>query len=148
MRIATTVIGLVLMAVLALQSLAVAAGGSLVSSLSESSADRQAGEELAGGGSIGLLAALLWLVASAFAISKPKVSMWTFGTAGTLCLLGGSTGFSDLYVWAGLSFGLSLMSWAGIKEKQRKLEEQRAAYLADVQAAAQAAVRGHSEVLS
>jgi hypothetical protein len=33
-------------------------------------------------------------------LSKPKVSMWVFGVAGVFCLIGGSSGFSDLYIWA------------------------------------------------
>jgi hypothetical protein len=138
MRIATLIISLFLMLILGIQSLAVAAGGSITSSLSDSSAEQKAGEDLAAGGSIGILVALLWLVAAALVLSKPKASSWIFGVAGVFCLLGGSSGFSDLYLWAFVSGAFALMSWRGISEKKSKDERERVAYLADVQAMVQA----------
>jgi len=133
------IISLVLMLVLGVQSCGVAAGGSIGGALSDSAADQKAAEELEGAGGIGLFAALLWLVAAAFVLSKPRVSMWVFGVAGLLCLLGGATSeFTDLWGWAVASFAFAAMSWRGIKEKVDKDAEERSRYLADVQAAAAA----------
>lgn len=87
---------------------------------------------------MGILAALLWLVAAALVMAKPRASMWLFGVAGVLLLIGGGTGFSDLFIWAVASFVFAVMSWRGIKEQARKDEEQRARYQADVAAAAAA----------
>lgn len=119
LRIATLIISLVLMLVLAVQSLAVAAGGSLSSSLSTTQADQKAADDLAAGGAVGLLAALLWLIAAALVLSKPKASIWLFGAAAVMCLLGASSGFSDLYIWAGISAALAALSWRGLLEKRK-----------------------------
>ena len=137
MRIATLIISLFLMLILGIQSLAVSAGGSIVSSLSTTASDQKVGEDLAAGGAIGILAALMWLVAAALVMSKPKASAWIFGIAGGFCLLGGSTGFGDLYIWGVVSLIFAAMSWRGTAEKVKKDERERASYLADLQAIAQ-----------
>jgi hypothetical protein len=51
--------------------------------------------------------------------------------------MGGSSGFSDLYIWGVVSFAFAAMSWRGIAEKRKKDERDRAAYLADLHAVAQ-----------
>jgi hypothetical protein len=137
-RIATLIISLVLMLIMGVQSCAVAVGGSISSSLSESGADKKAAEDLSAGGSIGMFSALLWLIAAGLVLSKPKASMWIFIAAGVFCVIGGSTGYSDLFIWAGASALFALMSWRGISEKQKKDEQERARYQADVLAAARA----------
>lgn len=122
--------------VLGIQSCAVAAGGSIAEDLSTSVSDKKEAEDLAGAGGAGIFAALLWLVAAAFVMSKPKVSMWLFGIASVLCLIGGSSGFSDLYIWAVASAIFAVMSWRGIKEKEKDEASASAKYQADIAAAA------------
>jgi hypothetical protein len=137
MRIATLIISLVVSLFLTVQSFAVMAAGSISSSLSDTAADKKTGDDLSGGGAVGLFAAMLWVIAAAFVIAKPKVSMWVFAVAGILCILGGTSGFSDLYFYAGASGLFALLSRRGIAEKQEKDERERAAYQADIAAAAQ-----------
>jgi hypothetical protein len=141
MRIATLIISLCLTLALGIQSCAVYAAGSIVSGLSEEgTADRTAGDASASGGAVGMLVSLLWLIGAAFVLARPKVSMWIFGTATVFALIGGTTGFSDLFIWAGASALFALASWRGIAEKAKKDGMERAAYQADVAAAAQTAV--------
>ena len=141
MRIATLIISLVLTVIVGIQSLAVYAAGSVVSGLSEEgTTDKNEGDASASGGAVGMFVSLLWLIGAAFVIAKPKVSMWIFGTATVFALIGGTTGFSDLFIWAGASALFTLASWRGIAEKAKKDEQEHAAYRADVAAAAQAAV--------
>jgi hypothetical protein len=135
-RLATLIIALILMLVLGVQSCAVAAGGSIAGSLSTASDDKAKADELSSGGAVGVLVALLWLIAAALVIGKPRVSMWLFGIAGVIALLGGTTGFSDLYVWGIVSFVFALMSWRGTKEKARDAAKVTQQYEADVAAAA------------
>lgn len=136
MRLATLIIALVLMVVLGAQSCAAVVGGEIAESLSTAAEDKKEADDLSSGGAIGLLVALLWLVAAAFVLAKPRVSMWLFGIAAVFCLLGGSTGFTDLYVWAVVSIVFALMSWRGTKEKMRDEETRRQQYEADVAAVA------------
>lgn len=138
MRIATLILALVLMLVLGAQSCAVYAGSSVVSGLSTEEAEKDEADEDAGGAGLGILAALLWLVAAALVLAKPRVSMWIFVAAAVLCLLGAFTGFDDLYIWAVVSLVLALMSWRGAKEKAKDEDAKRVRYEADVAAAAAA----------
>lgn len=124
------------MVILFVQSCAVAVGGSASESFSTTSAQKSEAEDLSGGGAMGLLVAVMWLVGAAFVISKPRASMWVFAIAGVFALLGGSSGFSDLYIWGVVSFIFALMSWRGSIEKEREEAENQARYHADVQAAA------------
>jgi hypothetical protein len=136
MRLATLIIALVLMLVLGVQSCAVAVGGSIAEELSTAASEKEEASDLAGAGALGVLAALLWLVAAALVIAKPKASMWIFIAAALLCLLGGASGFSDLFVWAAASGVFALMSWRGTLEKRREVDEKQRQYEADVAAAA------------
>lgn len=136
MRLATLILALVLMLVLGVQSCSIAVGGSVVSSLSETADEKAEGEDLSAGGAVGLLVALMWLIGAALVIAKPRVSMWIFAVAGVFALLGGTTGFSDLYIWGGVSFVFALMSWRGSKEKLRQEVKRRDQYEADISAAA------------
>ena len=142
MRIAVLIIGLVLGLALFMQSCAVAVGGSIAEDLSTSAREKAENEDLAGGGGIGVLAALLWLIAAAFVLAKPKVATIMFGIAALLCAIGGSTGFSDLFIWAIVSLILAVLSWRGIIEKEKKDAEDRARYQADIQAAVAAQQAG------
>lgn len=141
MRLATLIIALVLMLVLGVQSCAVAAGGSIAAELSTAAEDKDEAEDIAGGGAAGVFAALLWLVAAALVLAKPKASMWLFGIAALLCLIGATSGFTDLYIWAAVSVAFAVMSYFGAREKARDEAEKRRRYEADVAAAAAAQAR-------
>ena len=104
------VLSLVLTIVVFIQSCAVAFGGSLTED-----------EDMAGGGGIGILVALLWIVGAGLVIGLPRAAMWVFGVAAFFGLLGSTAGgFPDLWIWTVVSVIFSLMSWRGIKEKQKK----------------------------
>ena len=117
------------------------AGSSVVGGLSTEAEEKEEADEDAGGAAAGILAALLWLVAAALVLAKPRVSMWIFVAAAVLCLIGATTGFGDLYIWTVVSLVFALMSWRGAKEKAKDEDEKRVRYEADVAAAA--AARAH-----
>lgn len=110
-RIATTVVALVLMLVIGLQSCAVYAGGSVLKE-----------DATAQGGALGILLTLLFLVGGAFALGLPTVSLVVFVLAGLLGLLGGLTsGFPDLTIWGVVALVLAVLSYFGRREKRRLL---------------------------
>jgi uncharacterized protein DUF2510 len=136
MRLATLIISLFLMLIAGVQSCAVAVGGGIAEDLSTAAKDKQDAQDIAGAGGLGIVAALMWLVAAAFVMSKPKVAMWIFGVASLAWLGAGAAGFSDAFIWMVASVILAVMAWRGIKEKAHKDEEDRARYQADVVTAA------------
>ena len=138
MRLATLIISLVLMAIAGLQSCAIAIGGGVAEDLSTAAKDKKEAEDLAGAGAMGVLAALMWLVAAGLVMSRPRASMWIFGVAAGFWLIAGTAGFTDGFIWMAASIVFALMSRRGIREKQEKVDEDRARYAADVAAAAQA----------
>lgn len=138
MRIATLIISLIVSFAMGLQSCAVYAAGGIGAELSEG-AEKANMESTSGAGSIGMLSALLWIIAAGFVLSKPKVSMWIFSIAGIFCVLGGAAGdFTDLFIYAGASVLFAAASWRGIAEKANKDEQERVRYQADLVTAARA----------
>ena len=126
MRVATLVIALVLMVVVFVQSCAVSVGGSIGED-----------EDMAGGGGLGMLLALAWVVGAGLVLNRPRGAVWAFGLAAILGLLGATAGaFPDLWIWTGVSLILAVMSWRGIKEWEGKRAEESAHYQADITAAA------------
>ena len=114
MRVAVAIISLVLMLAVGLQSCALAFGASLGSD-----------ENLAGGAAVGIIMALLFLVGGAFAVGYPLVSLIAFALAGVSGLIAGSaTEFSDLIVWAIVSFVLAGLSYFGMREKRKRADGQ------------------------
>ena len=115
MRVATMVLGLILMALVGMQSCAVSFGGALGDS-----------NRMEQGGALGILVALLFLVGAAFALAFPIVSLASFTLAGLLGLAGGSTTpFEDLTFWGMASLGLAVLSFLGWREKRKRREEGR-----------------------
>ena len=113
MRIAAMILALVLMLIVGAQSCAVTLGGAL-------------GEDQAtmDGGFLGLLIAFLFLIGGAFALGVPIVSLVVFVLAGLLGFLAGATTeFTDLAIWAVMSFILAVLSFFGIREKRRRARE-------------------------
>lgn len=115
MRVAVLVIGLILLLAIGLQSCFVATGEALLGGLG-------GGEAVGGGGAIGLLVALLFGIAAAFALGKPAVSMVIFVLASLLAFMAGSTGFSDMKVWGVFALVLALLSFFSIPNAKSKLK--------------------------
>ena len=94
MRVATLIIGLILTLGLFIQSLTITAAETIDDALN----DRKTEAE---NGAWGVLTSLLYLVASALVIAKPRFSMWTFAAGGLVAIIAGAaTDFSDLIIWA------------------------------------------------
>jgi hypothetical protein len=110
MRVAVAILSLALMLLVGLQSCAISFGAAL-------SED----DNLAGGGAVGILMALLLLLGGAFAVGYPLVSLISFAIAGLFGLAAGTTTeFEDLAIWATASFFLAVLSYLGIGEKRRQ----------------------------
>jgi zinc ribbon protein len=136
MRIATLILGLILGAILFVQTF-------LVTVLSGAASDRTTSEA----GSVGLFMALLWLVGCALVMPIPLVSTVVFAFAGVLGLAAGaSSKFTDLTIWGAASFVLAVFSffgWIGKRNaarRDREAREQMAAQTARLQFATHAAL--------
>ena len=115
MRIAVTILSLGLMLVVGFQSCAATVGGSLGKDESASAA-----------GAMGFFVVFLFLIAGAFAMSFPIVSLVSFVIAGTVAIAAGlSSDFSDLAIWGFVALILAVMSYFGHREKQRRRAEQQ-----------------------
>ncbi len=114
-RLAVTILSLLLMVVIGFQSCAASLGGSIGADKATSSA-----------GAFGFLVALLFLVGGAFSMGFPLVSLISFILAGVIALSAGfSSDFKDLRVWGFVAFGLAVLSYFGRREKQRRDAEQQ-----------------------
>lgn len=76
-------------------------------------------------GAVGLLMSILWLVAAAFVIPFPMVSVIAFVVAGLLGFAA-SGDLPDLAVWGGISLVLALFSLLGYRGKRKDRREQLA----------------------
>ena len=107
MRIAVMVLALGLMLIVGFQSCAASFAGSMANDESTSAA-----------AGMGFFVVFLFLIAGAFAISFPIVSLVAFVLAGTVAMAAGlSSDFADLAVWGFLAFILAIMSYFGHREK-------------------------------
>lgn len=118
MRIAVLIIGLLLGLLMFLQTFAVY----VLSDVADQ-------DKATGAAAIGIVMALMWLVACALVIGFPMVSVVLFALAGLLGLAA-SGEFPDLAYWGGVSFILALMSffgWRGKRKERRQwtIERQR-----------------------
>ncbi len=114
MRITVLILGLLLGAVMFIQTF-------LVSALSQAGSD-QAGENASAGG---VFMAFLWLVACAMVLPLPIVSVVLFAIAGAIGFaLSGD--FPDLAWWGGISIALAVLSFFGWLGKRKQQREQRA----------------------
>jgi hypothetical protein len=107
MRVTVLILALVLGAIMAAQSLL----GYGVSGIAGNAA-------LGGATAVGLLVALLWLVAAALVIPLPLVSCLLF-VAGGLLGFAVSADFPDMAVWGGASLTLAALSFFGWRGKRR-----------------------------
>lgn len=109
MRIAVLILTLVVGILLFVQTFVVATLGGAVGD-----------EATAGAGAVGLLVAFLWLIAAAFVIGLPLISMIAFVIAGILALaMAASSDFSDLSIWGIASLVLAALSLIGFLTKRR-----------------------------
>ncbi|HEY8446896.1 MAG TPA: zinc ribbon domain-containing protein [Thermomicrobiales bacterium] len=113
MRIAVLIIGIILTIGLFLQAFVV---GSLSSAVNDENTSQSA--------AIGILMALLWLIACGFVIPVPRVSMVLFAVAGVLGFAA-SGDFPDLAFWGGASLFLAVLSYFGYRGK-RKADQKEA----------------------
>ncbi len=115
MRIAVTILSLGLMLIVGFQSCAATVGGNMGQDQSTATA-----------GAMGFFVVFLFLIAAAFAISFPIVSVAMFLIAGTIAIAAGlSSEFADLAIWGFVALGLAVMSYFGHREKKRKVAEQQ-----------------------
>ena len=115
MRIAVTIIALLLMFGVGLQSCAVSLGGAMGQD-----------EGMEQGGAVGLLVAFLFMVGGAFALPFPIVSCVAFLLAAFLGVAAGATtSFTDMTVWGFVAFVLAVLSFFGVWEKIRRKERER-----------------------
>jgi hypothetical protein len=109
-RIAVTILSLGLMFVIGFQSCGASIGGSMGNDQTTSNA-----------GAMGFFVVFLFLIAGAFAMSFPIVSVVCFLLAGTVALAAGfSSDFADLAIWGFVALALAVMSYFGYREKQRR----------------------------
>jgi hypothetical protein len=114
MRIATLIIGLVLVFGLFLQSV-------LVGGLSEAAGE----EDSSAAAAVGVLMALIWIFGCALVIPLPRVAMILFALAGVFGIAA-SGSFPDLAFWGAVSLVLALFSffgWRGKRKADRKERE-------------------------
>ena len=129
MRIAALIVGLMLSVVAGIQSLMVYAA----SSISDSLSDKSDPSATTSAGALGALAAFVMFIAAAFALAKPKAARWIFAGSAVLWMITGSVGgFSDGWIWAVASALLSLASWRGVGELDRKRAREREELRADL----------------
>lgn len=117
MRIAVLILGLLLGLLMFLQTL-------FVYGLSDALNDEASAQASA----IGVVMALLWLVACAFVLPFPLVSVVAFAIAG-LFGFAASGEFPDLAIWGGVSVVLAVMSifgWRGKRKQDREVRAEKA----------------------
>jgi len=119
MRVALLILGIFGFLIASVQSCTLMVAGGALDALSTTAADKQQASDATGGAALGLLAAIIWVVGAAFALGKPRVSLIAFGVATLIWLAAGTTGFSDAYLWAGVSAILTGLSLLAIREKRR-----------------------------
>jgi hypothetical protein len=116
MRLAVLIIGLLLGPLMFLQTF-------VVNVLSDAGNN----EETEQAAAIGVAMALLWLAACAFVLPFPMVSTLLFAVAGLFGLMAAATSeFVDLYIWGGISFALTWLSFIGWLGKRKDRRESAA----------------------
>lgn len=108
MRVAVLILGLVFSVFSGLQSCAVHVGGRLTDSAAST-----------GAGAVGILISMLFLLGSALVIAFPRAAQVCFVISFLLAFLN-RTNFPDMTFWAVVSFALSLMSYYGHRELQKR----------------------------
>src|SRR5690242_12484535 len=118
MRITVLILGLLLGLVMFLQTVVVYALGSAAHDTNHAQA-----------AAIGIVMALLWLVACAFVLPLPLVSVVAFALAAVFGFAA-SKNFPDLAIWGGASLvlmALSFFGWRGKVKNRRRARAKEAA---------------------
>lgn len=111
MRTAVLIITIICMFVVGIQSCFVGCGASVAED-----------EQLQSGSSMGIMVALLYLMAAIFITANPKITVAIFALAAALGLVAGATtDFIDMTIWGVISLILAVMSFFAAR-KQRKEE--------------------------
>lgn len=119
MRIAVTILGLILLIPMGLQAFTLFA-----------ISDAVGRQDTAEAGAIGVLVALIWLVGSAIAIPAPRGAFIAFMLA-ALPAFSVSGTYGDMAIWGAIALVLAVMSYVGHRQK-RAADERKAAYDARV----------------
>lgn len=114
MRVTVLILSLLLGAIMFIQT-------TLVSGLGSMADDEGTSQS----GAVGVFMSLLWLIAAAFVIPFPMVSVIAFALAGLLGFAA-SGDFPDLAIWGGVSLVLGVLSLLGYRGKRRDRREQLA----------------------
>lgn len=124
MRVAVLILGLILGAIMFAQTF-------LVNVLSNAVDEQGSSESSA----VGLLMALMWLVACALVIPAPRFAAIIFVLAGVLGFAA-SGDFPDLAIWGGVSLVLAVFAFFGWRGKRRHdiRERERDAAMATIAA--------------
>lgn len=72
---------------------------------------------LAAAGGFGVIGAIMWLIAGALVMSRPRVSTWIFAASAVPWVAARTQGFHDAAGWAIASVVLAVMARAGEREK-------------------------------
>lgn len=114
MKIAAGLISILFSAIIFLQSFVVSVGGGILN-------DKASAE----GGAVGILVALLFFVAGAFAFALPKVAMVVSMIAGLFAFMNWVGGnFPDMGVWAFLALCLAALEFYAGRKPKIKTESQ------------------------
>lgn len=81
-------------------------------------------ESTGAAGALGILAVLLWLIASALVVPVPVLSAVAFVLAGLLCFAG-SADYPDLGIWGVISLILAVLALIGWRGKRKQDAEKR-----------------------
>lgn len=113
MRIATAIISILMSIFVFLQTM-------LVGGLSDATGDKESSSAAA----LGLLGALIWLVAGALVIGFPRISMIMFAIA-SVAFFAGAASFPDLGVYGAFSLAFTVMSFLGWRGKKKSDTQKR-----------------------
>jgi len=112
MRLAVTIICLILFVIISFQACTVGVGSGILGD-----------EETQEGASVGILVGFTFMLGGAFAYKLPKVAMVFLLIGGLLGLaVGGTTDFSDMSIWGGVAIILAIMSYIGSRGLKKEKE--------------------------
>lgn len=116
MRITVLILGLLLGAIMFIQTV-------LVAGLSSAGGDKATSDA----GSIGGVVALLWLIACAFVIPFPLVSVVSFALSALFAFGAAATSdYRDMYIWGSVAVVLMILSFFGWLGKRKERRAKRA----------------------
>lgn len=113
MKIAAGLISILFSAFIFLQSFVLSVGGSVFDD-----------KTTAAGGAVGIIVALLFFIAGAFAFALPKVAMVVSIIASLFAFMNWVGGdFPDMAVWAVIALGLAAMEYFAARKPKKAAEQ-------------------------